>query len=131
MLSKSDGSIIYSSGLLGASASAPTTPVKAADTSGDLTYDDVLSRAELMSSNRGSYGSDTARSTKTAEEIARTVFTFVNAAGAFVDDMGKADDVRLLRLRTRKYEIVVVPGQFLHPSGTSTFCRCYQNRYLH
>ena len=85
--------------------------MKAPNTSGDLSYDDVLKKAEVSSRDRGSYGSDTVKITKTAEEIAKMVFTFINAAGAFVDDMGKADDVRLLRLRTRKHEIVIVPGQ--------------------
>lgn len=38
------------------------------------------------------------------------VFTFVAGAKAFTEGMDKSDEVRLLRLRTRKNEIVIVPG---------------------
>ena len=51
---------------------------------------------------------------KSAEDIARIVFTFVAGANAFTEGMDESDEVRLLRLRTRKYEIVIVPGTSLH-----------------
>ena len=39
------------------------------------------------------------------------VFTFVAGAREFTEGMDDADEVKLLRLRTRKNEIVIVPGQ--------------------
>ena len=39
------------------------------------------------------------------------VFSFVNAAKVFAEGMDTADEVKLLRMRTRKNEIVVVPGK--------------------
>ena len=48
-----------------------------------------------------------------AEEIARMVFAFAGEAKAFAEGMDQSDEVRLLRLRTRKTEIVIVPGMYL------------------
>ena len=45
-----------------------------------------------------------------AEDIARMVFAFVAGAKIFTEGMDKSDEVKLLRLRTRKNEIVIVPG---------------------
>lgn len=45
-----------------------------------------------------------------AEDIAGAVWKFLEAAGSLVDELDKEDDVRLLRLRTKKNELVVVPG---------------------
>ena len=39
------------------------------------------------------------------------VFSFVSAAGGLVDGLDDGDDIKLLRLRTRKSEMVIVPGQ--------------------
>ena len=54
------------------------------------------------------------RKNNNAEDIARMVFAFVSGAYAFTEGMDESDEVRLLRLRTRKYEIVIVPGTSLH-----------------
>ena len=48
-----------------------------------------------------------------AEDIARMVFAFAAEAKAFTEVMDKSDEVKLLRLRTRKNEIVIVPGMSL------------------
>lgn len=48
-----------------------------------------------------------------AEILAKAVFTFIGGAeelGACVDH---EDDIKLLRMRTRNHEIVVVPGETL------------------
>ena len=59
------------------------------------------------------YDADTTETpaSKSIEDVARMVFSFVSAAGALVEDMDPEDDLKLLRLRTRKNEIVIVPGQ--------------------
>ena len=41
------------------------------------------------------------------------VFAFVAGAKAFTEGMDKSDEVKLLRLRTRRNEIVIVPGRIL------------------
>jgi hypothetical protein len=44
------------------------------------------------------------------------VWSFLTAAGNLVDELDKDDEVKLLRLRTRKNELVIVPGMPLtHP----------------
>lgn len=49
---------------------------------------------------------------KSAEKIARMVFAFLAAANDFVDGVEKGEDIKLLRMRIRKNEIVIVPGQY-------------------
>ena len=50
----------------------------------------------------------------TAEDIARMVFAFAAEAKTFTEGIDESDEVKLLRLRTRKNEIVIVPGKSLH-----------------
>ena len=50
------------------------------------------------------------RKGNSAEDIARMAFTFAAEAKAFTEGMDESDEVKLLRLRTRKNEIVIVPG---------------------
>ena len=50
---------------------------------------------------------------KNAEEIASMVFSLVSAARDFAEGMDDGDEIKLLRLRTRKNEVVIVPGQLL------------------
>ena len=57
---------------------------------------------------------DTALNKKNAEDVARMVFTFVAGAKAFTEGMDESDDIKLLRMRTRKNEIVIVPGEHCH-----------------
>ena len=40
------------------------------------------------------------------------VWSFLTAAGSLVDELDKDDEVKLLRLRTKKNELVIVPGMF-------------------
>lgn len=46
-----------------------------------------------------------------AEDVASMVLAYVAGAKAFTKGMDKSDEVKLLRLRTRKNEIVIVPGR--------------------
>ncbi|TVY21899.1 Dynein light chain roadblock-type 2, partial [Lachnellula arida] len=43
------------------------------------------------------------------EEFAAMIWNFVNSAGGLVHDLDAEDDVKLLRLRTKKHELVIVP----------------------
>jgi hypothetical protein len=47
-----------------------------------------------------------------AEDVAGAVWKFLGAAGSLVDELDREDDVRLLRLRTKKNELVILPGEF-------------------
>ncbi|WPG97360.1 Dynein light chain-related protein [Acrodontium crateriforme] len=48
--------------------------------------------------------------TRNADEVAKMVWNFVKSAGAMVDELnGESDEPRLIRLRTKKNEVVVVP----------------------
>ena len=47
-----------------------------------------------------------------AEDIASMVWSFLAAAGNLVNELDKEDEVKLLRLRTKKNELVIVPGTF-------------------
>lgn len=47
-----------------------------------------------------------------AEDIASAVWKFLDAAGSLASELDKEDNVKLLRLRTKKNELVIVPGMF-------------------
>jgi len=47
---------------------------------------------------------------QSAEDMARLVFNFVEAAGVLVDGLDNEEEVRLLRVRTKKNELVIVPS---------------------
>lgn len=51
------------------------------------------------------------RGTRKAEEVARFVYRFVQSAGEMIADLnGDNDEAKLLRVRTKKNEVVIVPG---------------------
>ncbi|QPH18822.1 hypothetical protein C2857_003922 [Epichloe festucae Fl1] len=43
------------------------------------------------------------------EDFAAMIWNYVNASGQLVHEVDKEDELRLLRLRTKKQEIVIVP----------------------
>lgn len=45
-----------------------------------------------------------------AEDVASMVWNFIRAAGSLVEGLDEEDEVKLLRLRTKKNELVIVPG---------------------
>ena len=106
ILSKTDGSIIRSTGLLATSSISPEEPQ-------DITGNgNAHNRSrDLNASQDSSDGKSQSTKGNTAEDVARMVFAFVTAANDFAGSMDTADAVKLLRLRTRKNEIVVVPGK--------------------
>ncbi|KAJ5053724.1 uncharacterized protein L3040_000015 [Drepanopeziza brunnea f. sp. 'multigermtubi'] len=46
---------------------------------------------------------------RATERFAKMVWGYVNSTGELVHDMDSEDDVKLLRLRTKKHELVIVP----------------------
>ncbi|KAL2758566.1 hypothetical protein ACRALDRAFT_2026093 [Sodiomyces alcalophilus JCM 7366] len=61
----------------------------------------------------GSFSSEAATTqddeTDEFEEFARKVWTWVNASGGLVEELDGEDELKLLRLRTKKQELVIVP----------------------
>jgi dynein light chain roadblock-type len=53
------------------------------------------------------------------------VWSFLGAAGNLVDELDKEDEVRLLRLRTKKNELVIVPGTHHSLDSLSFITDCH------
>ena len=70
--------------------------------------------------NQDGYRDEQEKKQKTAEEVAKMAFSFVNAAGSLANGLEEGDDVQLLRLRTKKHELVIVPGM-----RTTSTCQWY------
>lgn len=68
------------------------------------------SQKESTEAEQEGYRNEETKQQKTAEEVAKLAFSFVTAAGVFANGMNEVDDIQLLRLRTKKNEIVIVPG---------------------
>ncbi|KAI4269028.1 MAG: hypothetical protein LQ337_007519 [Flavoplaca oasis] len=108
VLSASDGSIIKSTGLLAETALSSSPDTSLVREGSD--QDDKSSSTLLPSNNNIRYEGENVR-TKSVEHVARVVFNFVAAAKDFAEGIEKGDDAKLLRMRTRKLEIVIVPGK--------------------
>ncbi|KAI1077035.1 hypothetical protein F5B20DRAFT_303399 [Whalleya microplaca] len=70
-------------------------------------------KTSLPSPTGGSFSTDvnvnTNNETQAAQELASMVWSFLSSAGSLVDEVDSEDELKLLRLRTRKQEIVIVP----------------------
>ncbi|KAI4242094.1 MAG: hypothetical protein LQ352_007307 [Teloschistes flavicans] len=94
ILSKSDGSIIKSTGFL---ENPPTRDNSIPPSVGNgLDHNNTLED-----------GNEEEGKSKSAEHVASMVFKFVAVANEFADGLDKGNDARLLRMRTRKSEIVI------------------------
>ena len=107
ILSKTNGAIIRSTGLLSASFSLPS---ESPELGSALAGTDGNRPAPL--DEKGGYSSQRAEGNLNAEAVAKMVFSFVSAGGDLANCLEEGGDVQLLRLRTRKNEIVIVPGQW-------------------
>jgi len=110
ILSKSDGSIIHSTGFLASSSSSVSRDPIAGDATSQNGSGDL---AGGVTQNGSEYteNMEVNASGNSAQVVARMVFAFVAGAKLFTEGMDKSDEVKLLRLRTRKNEIVIVPGR--------------------
>lgn len=97
ILSRENGAIVRTSGLVSNSTSAnPNSTLPASnDTAPDRT-----------GKKEGGIQS--------AEDVASKVWSFLAAAGSLVDGLYEEDEVKLLRLRTKKNELVIIPGGSTH-----------------
>ena len=60
----------------------------------------------------GTEGEIKKKGTRKAEEVAQLVYNFVKSAGSMIEELnGDNDEAKLLRVRTKKNELVIVPGK--------------------
>lgn len=81
---------------------------------GDISISNGAGTRPPTASNAASNGLDDSASkepdeVRGIEEMAMMVWKFVQAAGGLVQGLDSEDEVRLLRLRTKKHELVIVP----------------------
>lgn len=97
VLSRDTGAIIRTSGLISDSSSTNT-----------------IEKEGLSSKDGAEVLSNGARRQATgmhsAEDVARLVYSFVTAAGSMIKELDEGDEAKLLRVRTKKNELVIVPG---------------------
>ncbi|KAF2465890.1 uncharacterized protein BDR25DRAFT_306391 [Lindgomyces ingoldianus] len=94
VLSRENGAIVRTSGLI--SNNTSTNPNNTLPSSIDNAPDNY-------SNGRKEGG------IHSAEDVASMVWSFLSSAGKLVDELDKEDEVKLLRLRTKKNELVIVP----------------------
>ncbi|KAF2005213.1 hypothetical protein P154DRAFT_354793 [Amniculicola lignicola CBS 123094] len=94
IISRDTGAIVRTSGLISSSASAnPNSTLPASlETTGE-NYSNGRKESSMHS----------------AEDVASMVWSFMSAAGKFVEGFDKEDEVKLLRLRMKKNELVIMP----------------------
>ncbi|KAF9737938.1 hypothetical protein PMIN01_03221 [Paraphaeosphaeria minitans] len=91
ILSRENGAIVRTSGLISNSTSA--NPNSTLPASNDTAPDNYANGKKEQS----------------AEDVASKVWSFLTAAGSLVDGLYEEDEVKLLRLRTKKNELVIIP----------------------
>ncbi|MCJ1348884.1 hypothetical protein MMC31_007117, partial [Peltigera leucophlebia] len=110
ILSKTDGSIIRTTGLLADPSSPPglssSRPASSSDGAAAITTTDTASSHADGTHAEAYYevidANDENNNEKRAEDVAKMVFSFVSSAGGLVQGMDKGDELKLLRMRTRK-----------------------------
>jgi dynein light chain roadblock-type len=105
LLSRTNGAIVRTSGLISKSGSVNPNSALPAPTDDTEAYTNGRQEGGMQS----------------AEDVAWLVFKFVDAAGTLVDGLDKEEEVRLLRVRTRKNELVIVPSM---PYSQGIVCNC-------
>jgi hypothetical protein len=95
ILSRDSGAIVRASGLI--------TPEEISEDGTAPTNGTYVNGTEGEAKKKG---------TRKAEEVALLVYKFVKSAGSMIEELnGDNDEAKLLRVRTKKNELVVVPGK--------------------
>ena len=121
ILSRATGAVVRASGLISSSATASNADASELNTAPDTALPaNNASQADREATLNGTglnSGDQRKSGTREAEEVAKLVWTFFKSAGDTVEGMfginaegDGEDELRLVRLRTRKSEVVVVPG---------------------
>ena len=96
ILSRDNGAIVRTSGLISNSSSAnPNSTLPASNETAPDSYTNGKKDNGIHS----------------AEDVASKVWAFLTAAGSLVEGLYEEDEVKLLRLRTKKNELVIIPGE--------------------
>ncbi|KAI9663267.1 MAG: hypothetical protein M1821_008315 [Bathelium mastoideum] len=98
VLSRDTGAIVRTSGLISDNSSAnpnSTQPTASEDST------------EMLANGAGRQSAGI----HSAEDVAKLVYNFVGAAGSMIQELDGNDEVKLLRVRTKKNELVIVPGK--------------------
>ncbi|KAI0894387.1 hypothetical protein F4806DRAFT_121063 [Annulohypoxylon nitens] len=109
MIDRTNGAVLKTNGQISA-----IRPARSSTTSEN---NNTNNRASLQLPNppSGSFSTDvnanTNNETQAAQELASMVWTFLSTAGSLVDEIDSEDELKLLRLRTKKQELVIVPEQ--------------------
>lgn len=98
IISRSTGAIVQSSGF--------SKPEQSTAPDGD---DD----GQYGSQNLSTADGDENTAAHSADRVAKAVFAFVKAADSCALDLSNEDDIRLLRLRLKRQELVIVPSKSL------------------
>ncbi|KAL2069352.1 hypothetical protein VTL71DRAFT_15690 [Oculimacula yallundae] len=99
-IERSTSTVLQSTGTLGTMFASKTVASLGAGTS------TVTSPTEREGSGTGASDSTEEQA---FSDFAKMVWNYVNATGQLVHDMDSEDELKLLRLRTRKHELVIVP----------------------
>jgi hypothetical protein len=103
VLTRDTGAVVRSQGIL---APDRTTPQQ----EGEQQQQQQQQQPEASSSS-AALATAEGEATRDGEEIARHVWRFVRASGELVQSMDAEDELRLLRIRTRRNELVIVPSE--------------------
>ncbi|KAI2615357.1 hypothetical protein GGR54DRAFT_642380 [Hypoxylon sp. NC1633] len=99
MLDRNDGAVLRTNGQV-----STVRPARSPSSNG---------KTSLPSPTGGSFSTDVNANTnneaQAAQELAGMVWSFLGMAGSLVGEIDDEDELKLLRLRTKKQEIVIVP----------------------
>ncbi|KAK0257779.1 hypothetical protein B0A54_10825 [Friedmanniomyces endolithicus] len=110
ILSRETGAIVRSSGLITAEELEQENMAAAATASATGAPPTTNSVGETNGTDSGDANSTRKKGTRNAEDVARMVWEHVKCVGALVEELnGSHDEVKLLRVRTKRNEVVVVP----------------------
>jgi dynein light chain roadblock-type len=101
VLSRIDGAILRSEGLLARNARKRAS---------SQTQDRLNGKRD--GPRLGEDKDDEETETTSSQDIARTVWRFIKATEGMVGEMDSDDELRLLRVRTKKNELVIVPSKY-------------------
>jgi dynein light chain roadblock-type len=107
VLSRKDGAIVQSTGL--AVTASPEPASLSENRSPQNDGEQQTSTPQNAASDLQYAGSEQVNQ-KSAEDIARRVFALVSSSHDLADAMDNGSDVQLLRMRSHRREVVIVPG---------------------
>ncbi|KAI1181105.1 hypothetical protein F4777DRAFT_2178 [Nemania sp. FL0916] len=103
MLDRSNGAVLKTNGQIAAIRPAKQTS----------STNNAANSSSLPTPTGGSFSvdgqSDSNNESLAAQELASLVWSFLSSAGSLVDEIDGEDELKLLRLRTKKQEFVIVP----------------------